>query len=273
MAELAPRDIVSRVIDKEMQLTGSDCVYLDITHLDTDFIRNRFPTIYRTCVSYGVDITKELIPVQPAAHYMMGGVRTDTQAATNLRGLYACGEAACTGVHGANRLASNSLLEGLVFGTRAGEYAALYSSSIKESAEVRIKFDEVPLDDIEADIDALKAEVQNLMWERAGVLRNGANLADALWILEHLRHPTAGHNRKALELQNMIQVAQLIIRTALKRTESRGAHYRTDYPKMDDENWKRHLILHRYSESAKISEAPLPGGNWGELQLPISFYA
>ena len=273
MAELAPRDIVSRTIDKEMQQTASDCVYLDITHLNPNFIRNRFPTISRTCASYGLDITKELIPVQPAAHYMMGGVRTDTQATTNLRGLYACGEVACTGVHGANRLASNSLLEGLVFGTRAGRYAAIYASNIEAPPEIRIKFDEVPLDDIEADIDALKAEVQNLMWERAGVLRDGANLADALWILEHLRHPTAGHNRKALELQNMIQVAQLIIRAALKRTESRGAHYRTDYPARDDENWKRHLILRRYSGSTPISEAPLPVGNWEESQLPISFYA
>jgi len=259
MAELAPRDVVSRAIDKEMLNTNSDfclerrytptqddrCVYLDVTHLNPHFIRNRFPTISRTCASYGLDITKELIPVQPAAHYMMGGIRTDMQTATNLRGLYVCGEAACTGVHGANRLASNSLLEGLVFGMRAGKYAALYANSIEKPAEIGIKFDEVPLDDIEADIDALKAEVQNLMWERAGVLRDGVNLADALWILEHLRHPTAGLNRKPLELQNMIQVAQLIIRAALKRTESRGAHYRIDYPETDDENWKRHLILCR----------------------------
>ncbi|MFQ6039735.1 MAG: L-aspartate oxidase [Candidatus Poribacteria bacterium] len=244
MADLAPRDVVSRAILQEMQRTKSDCVYLDVTHLEADFIKKRFPTISETCASYGLDITKELIPVQSAAHFMMGGVKTDIRAATNLKGLYACGEVACTGVHGANRLASNSLLEGLVFGTRAGRYAAEYAKTISktELENCNIKFD-IPRRKENIDINAFKSKIQNIMWERAGIVRDGKALADAQLELKRLAYDITELNRAELELQNMLQTAQLIVRAALQRTESRGGHYRIDYPERDDVNWNRHLIF------------------------------
>jgi L-aspartate oxidase len=247
MAELAPRDVVCRAIKKEMQRTNSDCVYLDVTHLEADFIKTRFPTISETCAYHGLDITKELIPVQPAAHFMMGGVRTNVETATNIKGLYACGEVACTGVHGANRLASNSLLEGLVFGTRAGEYAAEYGNTVQIENESPRKFisikSDIPRRIKDIDIDVFKSKIRNLMWERAGIVRDGEALADAQRELEQLAHDTTELDKAALELQNMLQTAQLIVQAALQRTESRGGHYRTDYPERDDINWNRHLIL------------------------------
>ncbi|MBC8230830.1 L-aspartate oxidase [bacterium] len=244
MAELAPRDVVCRALQKEMQRTNSDCVYLDVTHLKADFILSRFPTISKTCASHGLDITKELIPVQPAAHFMMGGVKTDIKTATNVKGLYSCGEVACTGVHGANRLASNSLLEGLVFGTRAGEYAAEYANTVSktEIENVSIKFD-IPRRKEDIDIELFKSKIRNLMWELVGVVRDGEDLANAKHELERLVHDTTELDKADLELQNMLQTAQLIVQAALQRTESRGGHYRIDYPERDDVNWNRHLIL------------------------------
>ncbi|HIE30522.1 TPA: L-aspartate oxidase [Candidatus Poribacteria bacterium] len=244
MAELAPRDVVSRAILQEMRRTKSDCVYLDVTHLKADFIKKRFPTINKTCASYGVDITEELIPVQSAAHFMMGGVKTDIKAATNLKGLYACGEVACTGVHGANRLASNSLLEGLVFGARAGKYAAEYAKTVSktELENLSIRCD-IPRRKEDIDINAFKSKIQNIMWERAGIVRDGEGLTEAKQELERLAHDTTELDKSELELQNMLQTAQLIVQSAFQRTESRGGHYRIDYPERDDVNWNRHLIF------------------------------
>jgi len=244
MTELAPRDVVCRAIQNEMQRTSSDCVYLDVTHLEDDFIKKRFPTISETCASYGLDITKEVIPVQSAAHFMMGGVKTDVETATNLKGLYSCGEVACTGVHGSNRLASNSLLEGLVFGTRAGEYAAKYAKTVSttELENISIKFD-IPGRKEDIDIDAFKSKIREIMWKCAGIVRDGKCLSDAQRELEQLVHDTTELNKADLELQNMLQTAQLIVNAALQRTESRGGHYRTDYPELDDVNWNRNLIF------------------------------
>jgi L-aspartate oxidase len=242
-AELAPRDIVSRSIVAEMQRTGTRTVYLDMTALDARYLVNRFPTIYRTCLRYGLDITKDMVPVSPASHYCMGGVRTDLDGRASLRGLYAAGEVACTGVHGANRLASNSLLEGLVFGARAGRSAATddarekwnaravgKSGEGREAASSGAATGEIAL--------SVRKRVRRLMWERVGILRSRESVSRALHEFEQIaRAPLS------LASRNFLTVATLIARAALWREESRGAHYRTDYPARDDERWRVHSII------------------------------
>jgi L-aspartate oxidase len=246
MAELAPRDIVSRAIISEMVQTRSDYVYLDLTHLGKEYLKNRFPRIYSTCLQYNIDITKELVPVSPAAHYVMGGVKTDAGGATNIKGLYAAGEVACTGVHGANRLASNSLLEGLVFGARAGK-AALDTPVNKEKLELSIKeiaryaspvarYSSIP------DHEEIRHELRKVMWERVGIIRCGESLSHAeerLAEWSYIREVTP-LTRRELELKNMLVVAQLIIEAALLREGSAGAHYRSDYPERG-EGWQKHI--------------------------------
>jgi L-aspartate oxidase len=246
MAELAPRDIVSRAIISEMVQTRSDYVYLDLTHLGKEYLKNRFPRIYSTCLQYNIDITKELVPVSPAAHYVMGGVKTDAGGATNIKGLYAAGEVACTGVHGANRLASNSLLEGLVFGARAGK-AALDTPVNKEKLELSIKeiaryaspvarYSSIP------DHEEIRHELRKVMWERVGIIRCGESLSHAeerLAEWSYIREVTP-LTRRELELKNMLVVAQLIIEAALLREGSVGAHYRSDYPERG-EGWQKHI--------------------------------
>jgi L-aspartate oxidase len=253
-AELAPRDVVSRSIVAEMQRTGSRTVYLDMTALAPSFARHRFPKIYETCLHYGLDLTRDLLPVSPAAHYSMGGVRTDLEGRTTLAGLYAAGEVACTGVHGANRLASNSLLEGLVFGARAG-HAAAYDYA-KESVRVH-KARELREDERDAEPGAqglgevalaVRKRVKRLMWERVGILRSRQSVARALWEFEQIsRAPLRASSR------NFLTVATLIARASLWRTESRGAHYRTDFPERDDARWRVHSII-RHGAEIEASE-------------------
>jgi L-aspartate oxidase len=242
MAELAPRDVVSRAIISEMVKTGSNHVYLDLRHMGKDFVKSRFPRIYSTCLQYDIDITEDLIPVSPAAHYIMGGVKTNLDGETNIRGLYAAGEVACTGVHGANRLASNSLLEGLVFGARAG-IAALKtpvlpgglphydvdSSSIKDSEEI-------------------KRLLRKIMWEKAGIIRCAESLKEAWRRLFPFKDITERNylTRHELELKNMITVAAIIVKAALTRKGSAGAHYRSDY-KERGERWQQHIRWDRSS--------------------------
>ena len=246
MAELAPRDIVSRAIISEMVKTNSDHVYLDLIHLGKEFLKNRFPRIYSTCLQYSIDITKELVPVSPAAHYVMGGVKTDTNGATSLKGLYAAGEVACTGVHGANRLASNSLLEGLVFGARTG-MAALKSQITEEQLELSFneitphsslltRYSSIP------DHEEIRHELRKLMWERVGIIRCGESLGYAKeklskWSFIQKETPLT---RRELELKNMLIVAQLVTEAALLRKDSVGAHYRSDYPERDE--WQKHIV-------------------------------
>lgn len=244
-AELAPRDIVSRSIVSEMLDTGCNWVYLDMTHLKSTFLRDRFPKIFETCLRYGYDITKDYIPVSPAAHYIMGGVRTDSWGRTSLSGLYAAGEVASTGVHGANRLASNSLLEGLVFGARAAEAALadnLPSPSVCDSVK------NVPTTGWQLDPE-VKAEVGRLMWRHVGISR----LATELQLAES-RLADIASTELNTATRNFVTVAQLITRGALFRTESRGGHYRKDYPEKNDEKWRLHTIQ-RLGED--ISTAPL----------------
>jgi len=241
-AELAPRDVVSRAIITEMRRTGASHVFLDLTHLDRKFLRHRFPKIYETCLFYNIDITKDPIPVRPAAHYMMGGVRTDTFGRTSIKNLYAAGEVACTGVHGANRLASNSLLEGLVYGARAGETIIEDPPPLPDKVEVALPFIKGSSSTI--DFTSIREEITKLMWEKVGIIRDGEKLSSALSHISsiELPSPLSLSSREALETVNIITVARLITRAALAREESRGGHYRSDFPEHDDVNFLKHSI-------------------------------
>ena len=246
-AELGPRDVVSRAILNEMQSTGFPCVYLDITHLSPDFIQRRFPTISHTCQHYGLDITKDLIPVRSGAHFMMGGIRTNLDAETNINGLYACGEVACTGVHGANRLASNSLLECIVFGSRAAEsavdYAQRLDNKILEKVQVRTENSYGTTKPF--DVESGKEKIRQLMWEDVGILRLEANLKVARDVLREMDQAHSWSSMATFEFQNMLDVANLITESAIIRRESRGAHYREDYSERDDVHWKKHVVICR----------------------------
>jgi len=243
-SELAPRDIVSRAIVAEMQRTGSNYAYLDLSHLEPDFIKKRFPSIYSTCLQYGVDITNDLIPVSPAAHYMMGGVKTDTTGRTTLKGLYAAGEVACTGVHGANRLASNSLLEGLVYGKRAGVSALEDASKMPPpkplESQVETTYHTIPAH------DEIRGQLRRLMWENVGIIRSRASLLNALEKISEWSYilDKTFLTRRELELKNMLQTSMLITEAALKREGSIGAHYRVDFPQRG-EDWQKHITLKR----------------------------
>jgi len=233
--ELAPRDIVSRSIVAEMRRTGTRHVFLDMTALSEDFLRERFPKIYETCKFYNLNIATDLLPVSPASHYCMGGVRTDLDGRTTLAGLYAAGEVACTGVHGANRLASNSLLEGLVFGARAGKAMVEDGSKFKVQSS---KFEpETPNLKPETFVaTAVKKRVKRLMWERVGILRSADSLKRALRELEQISEANLGTSSR-----NFVTVAALVTRAALWREESRGGHFRDDFPERD-EKWRVHSV-------------------------------
>ena len=250
---LAPRDIVSRAIWSEMAATRARHVYLDVTHLGAAFVKRRFPTIYATCLRYDIDMTEEWIPVSPSAHYMMGGVWTDVKGATTLPGLYAAGEVACSGVHGANRLASNSLLEGLVFGMRAAQSAVAHTAgpaqmpSVEELERGRPReFD---------DPEKLRSSLRRLMWGKVGLVRSGDSLISASAQLARwmrlLTKPFA--SRAALEVKNMVQVARCITDAALWRENSVGAHYRSDFAEANRPGWRQHsqLLLRSTEASGK----------------------
>jgi len=255
-AELAPRDIVSRAIVMEMLKTRSEFVYLDLTSLDPERLKKRFPRIHATCLQYNVDITTDLIPVRPAAHYAMGGVATDLNGATSLPGLYAAGEVAATGVHGANRLASNSLLEGLVFGARAATAMAKLEHNFRLPAPPKDRGASIPLAAPSdhapvrkaAEVEKLTNEVRSLLWDKVGILRNGKDLAGAVQRLSALSIPTAGVlSRDDYEARNILQVAQIIALCSLAREESLGAHYRTDFPLKNTADVPKHSYLSKNS--------------------------
>ena len=255
-AELAPRDIVSRAIVMEMQKTRSEFVYLDLTSLDAERLKKRFPRIHATCLEYNIDITTDLIPVRPAAHYAMGGVATDLNGATSLRGLYAAGEVAATGVHGANRLASNSLLEGLVFGGRAATAMARLEHNLQAPAAPKDRVPPPPCPGNStaapalkpAEVEKLTNEVRCLLWEKVGILRNGKDLAEAVKHLCAFSLPVECLlSRECYESRNIVKVAQLIARCALAREESLGAHYRTDFPLKSATDVPKHSYLAKNS--------------------------
>jgi L-aspartate oxidase len=254
-AELAPRDIVSRSIVAEMQREASRTVYLDMTQLEPRFVRRRFPKIYETCLRYELDITMDPVPVSPASHYCMGGVRTDLDGRATLPGLYAAGEVACTGVHGANRLASNSLLEGLVFGARAGSAAAADHAndrhgSAAQGAAIDDEGGATNVARASGEIAlAVRKRVRRLMWERVGILRTRQSIQRALFEFEQIaRAPLARASR------NFLNVATLIARSALWREESRGAHFRTDFPERDDKQWRVHSIVRAGADISSSTE-------------------
>ncbi|MCX7914238.1 MAG: L-aspartate oxidase, partial [Thermodesulfovibrionales bacterium] len=233
-AELAPRDVVSRAIISEMVKTKSNHVYLDLTHLNSEFLKNRFPRIYSTCLQYDVDITKDLIPVSPAAHYTMGGVKTNLEGKTNIEGLYAAGEVANAGVHGANRLASNSLLEGLVYGYRAGIASVKYKEKISFKREITssiqnsFNFSTISYQKLEE----IRTSLKRLMWERVGIIRcyDSLSIAKQVWQSWGFLEDMHFNMRRGIELKNMVTLAKIVIESALFREESIGAHYRSDFP-------------------------------------------
>lgn len=255
--ELAPRDVVARAIVSEMHRTQSEHVYLDMTAKSEEFLKKRFPRIYETCMGYGLDLATDLAPVCPAAHYMMGGVKTDLWGRTSIPGLYSAGETAATGVHGANRLASNSLLEGLVFGARSGQAMIKDAPVVKRSA-VTLPGSPAPKPGNAASTTAaapvkpaektttpaVLTKIRDLMWRNVGILRSGKELSSAIEQLEAIELPrTAKPGRAEHELQNLHSLALLIARAALARTESRGSHYRSDYPYRDDEDFNKHSAV------------------------------
>ena len=246
MADLAPRDVVSRAIAAEMERADGRAAMLDISHLPAATVSSRFPTIYAECRRYGLDITREPIPVAPAAHYMMGGVRIDTWGRTNIAGLYACGEAACAAVHGANRLASNSLLDTLVFSRRLVEAtlgnAPEYVAPDDDDGNLRVGLSNRAM--VCATVPERGREtLQDLMWRNVGIARNGTRLLLSARIL-NLWQRTMPQPQTAddFELRNMLVVARLIVEAALQRRESRGAHYRDDFAETSEE-WRRHIVL------------------------------
>lgn len=253
MGDLAPRDVVSRAVFNELK-NGS--VYLDIRHKGKSFILNRFPMIHRECLRYGIDITKDLIPVSPAAHYICGGIKTNEYGETNIRNLLAFGECACTEVHGANRLASNSLLESVVF-TSLGALKArrLLKNEVKaQKLPEEAKFCDMNWQELED----LEVELRKAMWDYVGIIRNMENLKLMLKKLRQFgkRLDSLNGNRtnvRFLQLKNMTTVCRLITETAKIRKESRGTHYREDLPSTDNKNWLKHICLERKGETVRIS--------------------
>jgi L-aspartate oxidase len=256
--DLAPRDIVARGIVAEMRATGRSCVFLDMSAIDPDEARRRFPAIASTCARYGLDIGRDRIPVAPCAHYMMGGVKTDLWGRTSIPGLYAAGEVACTGVHGANRLASNSLLEGLVFGARAGRAVLGDRGAVSRAARPAVEPAGILAIDPIAAPPAVAA-LREVMWEKVGIIRDGPGLEEAvgsILALERGLEP-APLSRAGLEARNLLFVGRLIAESALRRTESRGAHFREDHPEREPGRG-RHSVIAPGAPAPDLPRLPAP---------------
>jgi L-aspartate oxidase len=284
LKDLAFRDIVARAIDTEMKTTGDDCVFLDISHRDGDFLKERFPNIYQRCLSLGIDITKDPIPVVPAAHYMCGGIVTNLSGRTTIRNLYAIGECACTGLHGANRLASNSLLEAMVFAHAA---AAECSEQI-QSWRSRILPTVPDYPEIIANQNCSNNEmvmiahnwdgIRRLMWNYVGIVRTDKRLALALTHVLQIRMELREHmpkiplNSDMVELQGLALVAELIIRCAIQRKESRGLHFNVDNPEKDDSNWLKDTVVRKNPAEEFLSTVRfMTGEHASGREQPLSF--
>ena len=246
-AELAPRDIVSRSILLEIYRTGHTHVYLDVRHISEEKLSTRFPKIKKLCASFGIDISRQLIPVHPSAHYMIGGIKVDQGGRTNIKNLYACGEVSCTGLHGANRLGSNSLLECLVYGYRASREISRELRKMKNGLSPH-SFKEISKNDrhCELDLEDVKNSLKSLMWRNVGIERDDKHLKEVvenidLWCKYIINNEFS--TPLGWEVQNMLTVARLISVSASKRHESRGVHYRLDFPDNDDKCWKKHIVI------------------------------
>lgn len=247
-AELAPRDIVSKAIVTQMEKTAHPCVFLDLSHLDPQFVLRRFPGIAAKCREFGIDITRDRIPARPGAHYMVGGLTVDMLGQTTLPGLWAAGEVTSSGLHGANRLASNSLLEAVVYGTHAGQAAS--DLALKMGDDYRaLPIQNQPMPDgvDRLDLADIRNALTSLMWRDMGVRREEKGLRHALEMIDHWCRYVLGRqfsDPRGWELQNMLTVARIMVAAALARTESRGVHFRTDFPQIDESNWCRHQVFH-----------------------------
>lgn len=263
LKELAPRDIVARAIISEMEKEDSAFVYLDITHESEEVLKRRFPTIFATCMSYGLNLAQDFIPVAPAAHYMMGGIKTDLQGASSVQRLFACGEVSSTGIHGANRLASNSLSEAIVFGKRVVQQILQLPPLVESKQEGSLSeknvlsYDKnVPefTNSTEQWI-SWRLELQQIMGQHAGLRRTATSLQEGIEKLEALtiifQYPI--DTREAIELSNMLTCALLVMRSALYREESRGGHYREDFPERNDTDWQQHILQHIHQGLTKES--------------------
>lgn len=245
--ELAPRDVVSQCIEEQIDKTRDNKVYLDLSHLEPELVRSRFPGMTKVCREFNIDVTKDRIPVRPGAHYMIGGIQVDGVGRTSLNNLWAAGEVTSSGLHGANRLASNSLLEGLVYGLMAGQGASEAARAMPDrffapalSNQV-IENSEMPLD-----VSDVSISLRSLMWRSAGVRREESGLAEARTQLSRWANYTRRHqflNPSGWELQNLLRVSATMIQAASLRTESRGVHFRTDYPEQNDQQWVAHICF------------------------------
>jgi L-aspartate oxidase len=254
-AELAPRDVVSQAIVTQMEKTAHPCVYLDMTHLNPAFVLSRFPGIAAKCEEFGIDITKDRIPVRPGAHYMIGGVTVDQEGRSSLPGLWAAGEVTSSGLHGANRLASNSLLEALVYGVRAGRNAS------EQALRIPNGYRAYPIENVAReqpakflDLADIRNSLTSLMWRDVGVRRTAERMQEAVQTIDRWRRYVLGRQfcaKDGWELQNMLTVARLIVQSALQRQESRGVHLRTDFPETDNERWLRHVSVRRTAQASE----------------------